>query len=140
MSNADPRHPDWLPGAILNIADSCFWAAGESTAIKYQDATGGWICWTVNDLDDATRRVAAGLNTFGLAPGDAIAIDMPMTHWSVAIYLGIIRAGMVAVSVADSFSATEIATRLRIANAKAVFTQDVIRRGGRTLPMYEKVR
>ncbi len=42
-----------------------------------------------------------------------------------AIYLGIIRAGCVVVSIADSFSATEIASRLRIARAKLIFTQDL---------------
>ena len=33
----------------------------------------------------------------------------------------------------------EIATRLRIAGARAIFTQDVILRGGRALPLYERV-
>jgi acetyl-CoA synthetase len=74
-----------------------------------------------------------------LQPGDAIAIDMPMTSDSVAIYLGIVRAGCVAISIADSFAPDEIATRLRIADAKAIFTQDSIKRGGKSLPLYEKV-
>jgi acetyl-CoA synthetase len=43
-------------------------------------------------------------------------------------------------SVADSFAANEIATRLSIAGARAVFTQDVLHRGGKTLPLYEKVK
>jgi acetyl-CoA synthetase len=62
-----------------------------------------------------------------------------MTYESVAIYLGIVRRGAVVVSVADSFAAAEIATRLRIGEAKAVFTQDVIARGGKSLPLYERV-
>jgi acetyl-CoA synthetase len=41
--------------------------------------------------------------------------------------------------VADSFASGEIATRLRIAGARAAVTQDVIHRGGKTLPMYDKV-
>src|SRR5207244_11405299 len=31
--NADPTHPDWLPGASLNIAESCFRAEPGKTAI-----------------------------------------------------------------------------------------------------------
>lgn len=55
--------------------------------------------------------------------GDAIAIDMPMTVNAVVIYLAIVLAGFVVVSIADSFAAKEIAARLRISNAKAIFTQ-----------------
>lgn len=55
--------------------------------------------------------------------GDAIAIDMPMTVNAVIIYLAIVLAGFVVVSIADSFAAKEIATRLRVSNAKGIFTQ-----------------
>lgn len=71
--------------------------------------------------------------------GDAVAIDMPMTADAVAIYLGIVLAGCAAVSIADSFSAREIASRARISRTKAVFTQDVILRGGKALPLYIRV-
>ena len=57
--------------------------------------------------------------------GDAIAIDMPMTATAVIIYLAIVLAGLVVVSIADSFAAQEIATRLRVSKARAVFTQVV---------------
>ncbi|XP_060174210.1 probable CoA ligase CCL12 isoform X2 [Lycium barbarum] len=72
--------------------------------------------------------------------GDAIAIDMPMTATSVVIYLAIVLAGFVVVSIADSFAAQEIAVRLRVSNAKAVFTQDSIVRGGRRFPLYSRVK
>ncbi|XP_019257556.1 PREDICTED: probable acyl-activating enzyme 18, peroxisomal isoform X3 [Nicotiana attenuata] len=71
--------------------------------------------------------------------GDAIAIDMPMTATAVIIYLAIVLAGFVVVSIADSFAAQEIAVRLRVSNAKAVFTQDSIVRGDRRFPLYSRV-
>lgn len=55
--------------------------------------------------------------------GDAIAIDMPMTATAVIIYLAIVLAGFIVVSIADSFAANEIATRLRVSKAKGIFTQ-----------------
>jgi len=64
---------------------------------------------------------------------------MPMTTESVAISLGIIQAGAVVVGIADSFRPKEIATRLRLAKAVAVFTQDVMVRGGKVLPLYAQV-
>jgi acyl-coenzyme A synthetase/AMP-(fatty) acid ligase len=41
----------------------------------------------------------------------------------VVIYLSIILAGCVVVSIADSFAAHEVDTRLRISGAVAIFTQ-----------------
>ena len=71
--------------------------------------------------------------------GDAVAVDIPMNAESVAIYLGIVKAGCVVVGIADSFAPDEIATRLRIGEAKAIFTQDYINRSDKRLPLYEKV-
>ena len=48
---------------------------------------------------------------------------MPMTVEAVVAYFGIILAGCAAVSIADSFAAAEMASRLRIANAAAIVTQ-----------------
>jgi acyl-coenzyme A synthetase/AMP-(fatty) acid ligase len=59
----------------------------------------------------------------GLAKGSAIAIDMPMNVNAVVIYLGIVLAGYIVVSIADSFAAPAISTRLNISEAKAIFTQ-----------------
>ena len=72
-------------------------------------------------------------------PGDAIAINMPMTVEAVVIYLGVIYAGCAAVSIADSFAPSEISTRLQIAHTKAIFVQDVILRGGKAHPLYQRV-
>ena len=48
---------------------------------------------------------------------------MPMNFKSVVIYLAIVLAGYVVVSIADSFAAGEISTRLKISNTKVIFTQ-----------------
>ena len=62
-----------------------------------------------------------------------------MTVECVAAYLGIIRAGCCAVSIADSFSSEEIARRLQISDARGIVTVDTFRRAGKKLAMYEKV-
>lgn len=58
--------------------------------------------------------------------GSAIAIDMPLNVNAVVIYLSIVLAGYMVVSIADSFAALEISTRLKISEAKAIFTQVII--------------
>jgi acetyl-CoA synthetase len=131
--------PQWLVSARFNIVESCFQAPEDDPAIVFQPENGSLATLTYGQLHALTNRVANGLIDSGFRPSDAIAIDMPMTVESVAIYLGIVKAGCVVVSIADSFAADQIATRLRISKAKAIFTQDYIRRGGKQLPLYAKV-
>ena len=124
----------------LNIVESCFKAPPEAVAIVMQrENDGNLATLTYRELESLTNRVANGLVEIGIKPGDAVAVDMPMNAESVAIYLGIVKAGCVVVGIADSFAPDEIAIRLRIGNAKAIFTQDYINRAGKRLPLYEKV-
>ncbi len=135
----DARRTRWLPGARFNICESCFQAERDAPAIVSGSAAGGIEVTTYGELDAWVHRVAGGLRRMGFGPGDAIAIDMGMTAESVAVYLGIIKTGCVAVSIAESFAAPEVRTRLRIAGAKAVFTAWSVVRGGKRLPIYEKI-
>ncbi len=131
----------WLPGARLNIAASCFEGRDPDAPaiVARREGEDGLRVLTVADLHRQASRVAWALQADGLLPGDAVAGCMPMSTESVAIYLGVVLAGGVFVSIADSFSAEEIATRLRISGASRIFTQDVIVRGGRTLALYERI-
>ena len=131
--------PNWLPGAKFNIIDSCFRASPSQTAIIFQNAQGQIQKFSYDELNKLSNQIANSLIKAKYLPGDAIAIDMPMTYRAVAIYLGIIKMGGVVVSIADSFSKEEIATRLHIAKTKAIFTQDFILRDNKKLPLYEKV-
>lgn len=128
--------PQWLTGARINIAESCFSATAEATAIVHQAEGGALAKMTYGELRALTARVTANLRRLGYQPGDSLAIFMPMTPEAVAIYLGIVAAGCAVVGIADSFRPREIATRLRIARAVGVFTQDVQLRGGKSLPLY----
>jgi acetyl-CoA synthetase len=130
----------WLPGARWNIAASVT-EGREPTdiAIVHQRPGGPLQRIPRQELRERAEAVAGSLLASGLNPGDAVAIDMPMTADSVVVYLGIVLAGCAVVSIADSFAADEIRVRLDIAGAKAIFTQDVIERGGRQLPLYERV-
>ncbi|MDH3606000.1 MAG: AMP-binding protein [Acidimicrobiia bacterium] len=134
----DPLQPVWLPGARLNIVNSCFLADPEATAVVFEHG-GERGTLTYGQLEALVNRVATGLGQLGLSRGSRVAIAMPMTLQAVAGYLGVVKAGGVVVSIADSFAAAEIQSRLEIAGADMVITQGVIHRGNRTLPMYSKV-
>lgn len=129
----------WLVGARMNIVESCFSAAPSSPAIVHQSEGGEIQVMSVARLESLTNRVAGSLVLRGIRPGDAVAVVMPMTALSVAIYLGVVKAGGVVVSIPDSFRSGELAIRLRLGNAVAVFTQDVILRGGKELPLFSNL-
>ena len=119
-----PEEANWLIGAKLNIADSCFNAPDTSPAIVYQREGGAPAQVSVSELRSLVFRVANGLTKAGLGAGDMIAIDMPMTVEACAVFLGAVAAGCVIVAIADSFAPHEIAVRLRMAPVLCIFTQD----------------
>lgn len=132
------RRPIWLPGARMNIVNSCFTASPEDTAIVFRrDGVDGRLSY--RKLRSLVDRCALGLTACGVGIGDRIAIAMPMTVESVVAYLGVVSLGAVVVSIADSFAPHEIATRLSMTQPSLVITQDLLVREGRALPLYEKV-
>lgn len=132
--------PHWLPGASFNIAESCFQASPGEVAIIYQSENGPVQKISYSTLENQVNRVANGLKESGFQKGNPIAVDMPMTAESVILYLGIVKYGCPVVSIADSLAPAEVDKRLKIAGAKAIFTQDIIPRGGKSIPLYNKLR
>lgn len=136
----------WLPGAYVNPAKTCLTLNCKRTlddvVIRWRDEGNDDMpvsSLTLKELRSEVWLVAYALNALGLDRGSAIAIDMPMNVESVIIYLAIVLAGHVVVSIADSFAPLEISTRLKISEAKAIFTQDLIIRGDKSIPLYSRV-
>jgi len=133
------RDPQWLPGARLNIVDSCFTAPGDETAVVFR-TDGVNHAMSYSELRGLVDEFANGLSLRGIGAGDGVAIAMPMTLEAVVAYLGTVAVGARVVSIADSFAPHEIATRLRMTDPSLVVTQDRFTRAGREHAMFEKVR
>jgi acetyl-CoA synthetase len=133
----DPTDPRWLPDASFNIVTSCLDHDPETPGIVIGRPSGIETV-TVSDLRSRVAAFAGGFTKAGFSIGDGIAIVMPMNVEAVVAYLGTIAAGGVVVSIADSFSPDEIATRLAITFPVAVVTQTRAVRAGKDLPMYTK--
>ncbi|KAK7281689.1 hypothetical protein RIF29_09886 [Crotalaria pallida] len=136
----------WLPGASINPAENCLNLNAKrslnDTVIIWRDELHDDLPvqrMTLKILREEVWLVAYALEALGLEKGSAIAIDMPMNVKSVVIYLAIVLAGYVVVSIADSFAAREISSRLKISNSKVIFTQDLIIRGSKSFPLYSRV-
>lgn len=129
----------WFGGAKMNIAESCFQAPPETPALVWQREGSTLNTYSYAELRELVCCIAGAVRQAGFSPGDALAIDMPLTPTAVALYLGLVWAGCVVVSIADSLAPAEVATRLRLGRARAVFTQDVVTRAGKRWELYSKV-
>ncbi|XP_010546235.1 PREDICTED: probable acyl-activating enzyme 17, peroxisomal [Tarenaya hassleriana] len=136
----------WLPGAYFNPARNCLSENSKrrlgDIVIRWRDEGSDHLpvnTMTLRELRAQAWLAAHALNALNLEKESAIAVDMPMNVHSVIIYLAIVLSGHVVVSIADSFSPREISTRLKISNAKAIFTQDMIIRGDKSIPLYRRV-
>src|SRR3989442_10101644 len=136
----DPRHPEWLPGARMNIAESCLRAGANKTAILFglegSDSVGKM---TYAGLKRLSARVANGLDELGLNRGEKVALYLPMTPEAVAAYLGIVLSGRCVVGIADAAAPPEFRKRAPIADARAVLTVDSYIRDGKQHAIYSKV-
>ncbi len=134
-----PDRAVWFPEARLNIVASCFLADASQVAVVSQTPGQSMERTTYADLRRLTNQVSNSIRRAGWKPGDRLAVVLPMTAWSVPIYLGIIQAGCAVVSIADSFAPSEIASRIQIAEVSAVITYDRMNRAGKSFPLYERV-
>lgn len=146
MPRGGVRDPRWMPGAELNIVDSCFTADPDLPAVitpgsDNPDDSDNQALRTMSygELEGLVNRVANGLCERGLAPGQAIALYMPLNLECVVAYLAIIRAGSWAVSIADSFPASEVRRRMAIAGACCIVTMDRYVRAGKAIGLYDTV-
>ncbi len=133
-------HPEWLPGAEMNIAESCFPADPAKVAIVSASEIDEAVRRTTYaELQRLASRVANGIDGMALPPRARIAIYMPMTPEAVAIYLGIVLSGRCVVGIADATAPPDFDKRVRIAGAKAVFTIGSTVRDGKAHDIYGKV-
>jgi len=157
-SRGGVRDPRWLPGAELNIVDSCFTTDPDRPAVVTpvfhdpvtpdspdgpDDPDGSdsqpLSTTTYGELERLVNRVANGLRDRGLAPGQAIALYMPLNLECVIAYLAIIRAGSRVVSIADSFPPAEIRRRMAIAGTSCAVTMERYVHAGKVIPHYATV-
>lgn len=146
LQRAPPDAPDaatWFPGATLNAAGCALYGRDDDAPALVCASEADPRATTtvrVGELRAAAAAAGATLRTvLGVQTGDAVAIITPLNAASVALYLGAVLIGAVPVSIAESFAAPEIAVRLRLASVRAVVTADVVRRGGKALPLYDRV-
>ena len=136
------ERPRWCVGGVMNVVHNLLdkWQESEVAArdaIRYESEEGEVRTLTYRALFDEVNACAAGLRTLGLGPGDAVGLYMPMTPELVVAFLAVIKIGGVVLPLFSGYGAEAVATRLRDADARALFVADGLVRRGRAVPMKE---
>jgi long-chain acyl-CoA synthetase len=76
---------------------------------------------TYAELDAMASRVAHGLRSLGIGPGDHVALSCPNVPYFPIVYFGILKAGAVVVPLNVLLKTRELAYHLRDSDAKAYF-------------------
>lgn len=133
----------WFVPGKLNIAWNCLdrhagGAARDRVAIVWEGEDGRTRTLTFAELRHETDRLAHAMRGLGLAPGDRVAVYMPMVPEVVTILYACFKLGLIAVPVFSGFGYSATAVRLQDSGARVLFTADFLERRGRPIPLKAK--
>src|SRR5438270_698592 len=132
--------PKWCVGGEMNIVHNMVdkYAGTEidnRLAIKSEIEDGTTRALTYKELREEVNKMAAALRSLGLGKGDAVGVFMPMVPEIVVAMLAIIKIGGIFLPLFSGFGAAAIVSRLKDADAKALFTADGTYRRGKFCAM-----
>ena len=79
---------------------------------------------SLGDVDDLARRVATGLRSRGIGPGDAVAFQLPNWVEAAATFYAVAYLGAVVVPIVHFYGPKEVGYILRKTRVKALITAD----------------
>ncbi len=99
----------------------------------------GTLRLTFREVDEQSTRLAAGLVAHGIAIGDRVAIHLANRAEFVVAFMGVVKAGAIAITLNPRLSAPEVGYILGDASPKAVILEDETRptlaKAGRVVPL-----
>ncbi|MGH2910782.1 MAG: AMP-binding protein, partial [Solirubrobacteraceae bacterium] len=131
----------WYPGATVNYAAHVFGGRDpDDVAIRHaSEARDGLGTWTWGRLERETARIAAGLRSAGVGPGDRVCAYLPNIPETVAAFLACASLGAVWSSAAPEFGARSVVDRFAQIEPTVFLAIDGYRYGGRAFDRSEVV-
>lgn len=116
------RHPAvWDVGyAPLSVPDMFFACARSFGETSLVDFFGRKFSYA--ECASGARRVARGLQSLGIGPGDRVGLFLPNVPHYVAAYYGAIAAGATVVNFSPLYTVNELAEQVRDSGIRAMFT------------------
>jgi len=132
----------WYLGGKTNIVLNCLdkhmdTPVKDKLAFIWEGDDGAIRRYTYSDVYREVCRMACGLKNLKVGKGDAVGIYMPMSPQIVFALLACLKIGAIAIPIFSGFGPAAVATRLRDAEAKVLFTADGSFRRGKTFPIKE---
>lgn len=117
----------WCVGGEMNIVHNLLDKYASTKidnrlAIKSEIEDGTTRTLSYKELREEVNKMAAALRGLGLGKGDAVGVFMPMVPEIVIAMLAIIKIGGIFLPLFSGFGAAAIVSRLKDADAKALFT------------------
>ena len=129
MLSWKPPFAQWFVGGRLNVSENCLdrhldGPRRNKAAIIWEGEPGEVRTLTYLQLHREVCRFANALKSLGVAPGDRVAIYMPMVPEAAVAMLACARIGATHSVVFGGFSAEALRDRILDAQAKLVVTAD----------------
>ena len=125
----------WFDDGEVNLAVACVDRWADSTphapALIAEAEDGEVRTLSYSELRAEVERVAAALRGAGIGKGDAVGVFMPMVPEAVVAAYAAARVGAIYMPIFSGFGAPAVASRLRDAGAKLLFTADGTWRRGK---------
>ena len=133
-------HTRWCVGGRMNIVHNCLdkWAGtptDDRDALRWEGEEGTTRSLSYAALRREVNRCANGLRELGVAPGDRVALFMPMCPELVAAFFAVIKIGGIILPLFSGYGADAVATRIADAGATVLITADGFWRRGQTVTM-----
>ena len=106
-------------------------------ALHWEGEEGTTRSLTYAELLREVNRAAGGLRALGVAPGDRVALFMPMCPELVIAFFAVIKIGGIVLPLFSGYGADAVTTRLRDAGVKVLITADGFWRRGQAVRMKE---
>jgi acetyl-CoA synthetase len=128
--------PRWCVGGEMNIVTNLLdrydgTPTDDNIALRAEHEDGSGRTYTYQQLRRAANKAANALRSLGIQRGDRVGVFMPMRAECVIAMLAIIKVGGIFLPLFSGYGASAVASRLRDADAVALFTTDVCHRRGK---------
>ncbi len=135
-----PPHHRWFCGATTNISYNALDRHADGPrrnqmALIALAGDGNVHKLTYRELRDLTARLAGGLLSMGLQPGDRVAVYMPTGLEMALTFLACARIGAVHVAIPAGLGSQALRERLEDTGARLLVAADRIYQGGRSIPL-----
>src|SRR5436309_11438918 len=132
--------PKWCVDGEMNVVHNMLDKYADTEidnrlAIKSEIEDGATRTLTYKELREQVNGMGAALHSLGLGKGDAVGVFMPMVPEIVIAMLAIIKIGGIFLPLFSGFGESAIVSRLKDANANALFIADGTYRRGKFCPM-----